>query len=520
MSNKETQQTRTVDATTLLQQHGWRVALNVACLSLAIRTVQSSSTSVGYYGSILAALLCLNWLKNELILAYQRRHLPPGDLGAPFVGETLNFFLNPSSYGRAKQEKFGHTYTENTISLGVVFGNDKDISWLWNTERKGKACGMWPPHIRALLGPGAVANTSGKRHRMLRRMLEPAFAPNATRDYVAVLDEATQDSLSKWSSTDSFHSSAEFKMFALRLFFIAGFGYVDEDLIDQLHGDFSIWISGFGSLIPLRIPGTLFSKAMDARDRILVTVEKLIATFKEENPPESERAQKSMMGRVCYGTDEDGNPISLDDLKDNVLNMIFAGHDTTYASMGTALHYLSEHPDVYDALVEEVQSFQEPLDFDELKSAPILNAFMAESWRMDPPVAGAFRKLREDVNYNGYTLYKDMMVRYNILAASENEDLYPSSKTFEIQRFLPSEHPLSLDQNKQAKGVDYNNLKANYPVFGGGAHGCLGSHFAKLEMRVLLARLLQSYDLQVRNSVKVYFPVNGWKNEFKLTKKS
>jgi cytochrome P450 len=67
--------------------------------------------------------------------------------------------------------------------------------------------------------------------------------------------------------------------------------------------------------------------------------------------------------------------------------------------------------------------------------------------------------------------------------------------------------------------VDYNIMQANYAVFGGGSHGCLGSHFAKLEMRVLITRLLQKYNLMVRNSEKVYFPVNGWKNEFALEAK-
>jgi cytochrome P450 len=259
---------------------------------------------------------------------------------------------------------------------------------------------------------------------------------------------------------------------------------------------------------------------MRARERILETVEILVQKFKQENPPGSEgRAQTSMMGRVCYCTDEQGKAMNPETLNDNVLNMIFAGHDNTYASMGTALHYLSQYPDVLDALTKEVQSFQDPLSFDELKNAPILNAFLAESWRMDPPVAGAFRELKKDTEYKGYKLSKDMVIRYNILAASQNDDLYPSPLTFEIQRYLPKDHPLVVDSSLEAQGVDYNNLKANYPIFGGGAHGCLGSHFAKLEMRVLLTRLLQNFKLEVRNSEKVHFPVNGWKNEFRLTKK-
>lgn len=196
--------------------------------------------------------------------------------------------------------------------------------------------------------------------------------------------------------------------------------------------------------------------------------------------------------------------------------------------MGTASHYLSQHPDVYNAVTNEVESFQEPLDFDELKKAPLLNAFLAEMWRIDPPVNGAFRKLTKDTEYNGYIFQRDMVVRYDINASLQNEALYPNPSQFEIARFLPVDHPLlslspSSSSNDRggwsAKGVDYNIMQANYAVFGGGSHGCLGSHFAKLEMRVLITRLLQKYNLTVRNSEKVYFPVNGWKNEFSLEAK-
>jgi sterol 14alpha-demethylase len=191
--------------------------------------------------------------------------------------------------------------------------------------------------------------------------------------------------------------------------------------------------------------------------------------------------------------------------------------------MGTALHYLAQRPDVCHAVTNEVESFREPLDFDELKNVPLLNAFLAEMWRMDPPVNAAFRKLTKDVEYNGYSFPRDMIVRYDITASLQNYSLYPNPSLFDISRFLPVDHPLSLSSSPSsssngmngnskpcgenrcwhAKGVDYNNMQANYAVFGGGSHGSLGSHFAKLEMRVLITRLLQKYKLAVRNSEKV-----------------
>lgn len=190
--------------------------------------------------------------------------------------------------------------------------------------------------------------------------------------------------------------------------------------------------------------------------------------------------------------------------------------------MGTALKYLSKYPATKDAIAGEVRNFQEPLDFDELKNAPLLNAFLAEIWRMDPPVPGGFRTLTKTVDFNGHQVSAGSIVRYSTILGSQNEEVYPDPTEFRIARFLPEDHPfVSTDKENdafRAVGVDYNNMKANYPIFGGGTHGCLGSHFAKLEMRVMLTRLLQAYELEVQNVEKVAFPFNGWKNEFRLTK--
>jgi len=136
---------------------------------------------------------------------------------------------------------------------------------------------------------------------------------------------------------------------------------------------------------------------------------------------------------------------------------------------------------------------------------------------MDPPVSLTFRKLTESQQYKGYQLAKGTTVCPNILLGTRYDPIYKQPHEFYIDRYLPRDHRMVQDSSRFAEEVDYNNLKANYPVFGGGMHSCPGNHFAKLEMRILLTRLLQGYDLQVRNSEKVEFPVNGWRNEFQLT---
>lgn len=138
---------------------------------------------------------------------------------------------------------------------------------------------------------------------------------------------------------------------------------------------------------------------------------------------------------------------------------------------------------------------------------------------MDPPVPFGTRKVNKPVSFKGYRLPTGINVAYNIILMSQSEEVYPMPESFEMQRFLPEGHPLIVDPEikKAASKVDYNSMKASYPIFGGGTHACLGVHFAKLEMRVLVTRLLQSFAIEERNAKKVCFPVNGWTNEFRLT---
>jgi cytochrome P450 len=197
--------------------------------------------------------------------------------------------------------------------------------------------------------------------------------------------------------------------------------------------------------------------------------------------------------------------------------MAFAGHDTTYMSLGTAMMYLAKYPAIQEAIVQEVKAFKEPLDFDELKNAPVLNSFLAESWRICPPIGGGYRRLTEPMEYNGYKYPKGQLFSYSNHVAFANDKLYPEPSKFSISRFLPQDHPLLDDPKLHATDIDFNSMKAEYPNFGGGNHACLGAHFAKLELRILVARMLQGFNVEVRNCKKKQVPIYGWTNEFRLT---
>lgn len=508
-----------ISNTKVVLQHASRLSVIVGFISICLRKsiiLQNDPSSFRAWVALL--ILNLVWLKQEISLIMKRAKLPPGNIGYPLVGELPFFATKPLQLYDQKVKTYGKTFSLSIHEHVVSLGDHDDINWIWNTERKRDADSDWPPVIKQLLGPHAFSHQNGKRQKKLKNLVSPAFTPMATRSYVEKIDGVVQSLFASWSG--EFHPSTKFKAFALRLFLTTAFGDIEDETFVTFHDDMKIWLDGFMSPFPLKIPGTTFYKAMKARERIMKTMTHLINKFREKNPEGSDRASNTMMGRICYGLDENGNRLSEDELRDNVFLLIFSAHDTTHMSMASALYHLFHQSAVREEIKKEVEKLtrKDELDFDELKSAPVLTAFLAEMWRMDFPVGGSFRKILKDIVYKGRKYAKGTLFLYNCYVALRDTNVYPEPCQFEIQRYLPDDHPLVQDPkySRAAKDVQYTSMRGNYPVFGGSNHSCMGMHLATLEMKIALVRLLQLYDLEVRNEEKVEFPMNGWKHEFKL----
>lgn len=227
-----------------------------------------------------------------------------------------------------------------------------------------------------------------------------------------------------------------------------------------------------------------------------------------------------MMGRLCYTVDDEGQSLSDVQLVSNVQFLLFAGYDTTKGSFCSFAYYLKNRPDILALLREEVATFSEPLNFDQLKRAPILNAFLAEVWRLVAPALSHNAKAATAITYKGYYFPKNTRFMMDIQAnAVLDQDRYPDPLDFRLDRWIPEGHALH-NPKYYAVGIDYNVMSVKYRPFNAGAHMCLGSYFAKLEARVVLTRLLQSYDIDIINEGLETFPLRQHTNDFKLTKRS
>ena len=181
----------------------------------------------------------------DLITKRIRRKLPPGYLGFPIHREikvirTITSGGIQQAFSDARRN-YGTFFAQHFLgTVSIVLGGQYDLMWLFNNDRKALTAIAWPPNIAMLLGPGGVANQSGKYRRALRRLMEPYFAPKFVTNYLSSMDGTTMEELDSWSSSGEFQSSEVFKMYALKLFYASSFGCADEDAI-ALHDDFKIW---------------------------------------------------------------------------------------------------------------------------------------------------------------------------------------------------------------------------------------------------------------------------------------
>jgi cytochrome P450 len=459
----------------------------------------------------------------EINYIIKRIGLPPGNSGFPIFGNVVQVIRRGP---RALKVDFFRKYQSPLVTMNifmrplVVVKDEEDVRWWLIQERKGNVVPHQLPHVLKLIGHEAIFVQHSAAHRRLRRIFEPSFSPSVVRGYVDLIDATTQAELEKWSSQDGFCSSNDWAILAMRLFFVCAFGKVDEDVLETLSRSFQTWGEGFGSVIPVAwLPGTKVHKAHIARAEMFQILKRLVSDFKEKNPPGSPGVDNRMMGRLCYGVDDEGEPLSEDQLITNIIFILFAGHDTTKGSFCAFAHYLTELPNVRSQLLEEVNTYSELLDVDELKAAPVLNAFLAETWRLVPPLSSHVVCTAKDMEYKGYKFRKGTGVAIDIQAFHVlDEERYPDPWGFRLDRWLPKDHPLHNPKYFQ-EGVDYNVPSTKYRSFGMGTHMCLGAHFAKLEARIVLTRLLQRYDIDIRSNEQNKVPLLQYNNEFKLTRR-
>lgn len=351
-------------------------------------------------------------------------------------------------------------YLTDPADIKTVFSGDPRV------YHAGEANSM----LRGLLGDTSVLVVDGDVHRDRRRLMLAPFARDAVAAQVDLIAQIAADNIAGWPRDRSFAAAPKMSEITLEVILRTVIGTTDPARLAALRVVLPrvLRIGPWQSLAVMkpellqRWPWRRLRRAIADADRLLYAE---IADHRAD-PRLAERTDALSM--LVRASDEDGREMTDRELRDQLITLLLAGHDTTATGLAWALERLSRHPAVLQRAVRAAEDGDD--DY--------LDAVAKETLRNRPVVFDVGRILTEPVELAGHRLPAGVMVVPGLVAVHADPQLYPNPERFDPDRML-----------------DATLSPSSYFPFGGGNRRCLGATFAMVEFRVVLREILRRVDL-------------------------
>lgn len=431
--------------------------------------------------------------------------LPPGSFGLPFVGETLNFVLNSEQFAKERHQKYGSIFKSSIFGMPTVFVKGAEANRFVLINENKYFVNSLPPNTQVLLGAASLSSQLGDVHQHRRKLLYQAFQPRLLSEYLVDIENTTQYYCHRWLEKKTFAWYPELRKYTFDIAckFLIGLNRASQTNLGHL---FETWSAGLFSFSP-PLPWTKAGRALHSRKQILDQLETIIYQERGKTNEQNNNAL-SILLQAC---DEQGNPLTLEEIKDQILTLLFAGHETLTSALASFCLLLAQYPDVFSRCHAEVQEIigMEKIDLDSLKELKYIEQVIHEVLRLIPPVGGGFRRVIQTCEFNGFQFPQGWNVIYQISQTHQDKSIYLDADQFNPDRFSPK------------NGADHK-IPFSYLPFGGGMRECLGKELARLEMKLFAIHLVQNYTWKLLSSqslkillVPVPHPKDGLKVEFK-----
>lgn len=424
-------------------------------------------------------------LIGSLLRRRRHRRTPPGTLGIPFLGETVQFALDPKAFVDTRIKKYGPIFKTNVLFCPVVVVTGDDAKLVSKMNTIG-----WPNFWMDILGKTSTAAINGPRHKFQRAVCSAAFTDEALEGYVPDVQRLTEKHLAEWAKFAEAGPIAPSGMIKSYAFDVAEqvlFATSSAESHGSLLQDFTDLINGLEALVPLNLPFLAFGKSMKARRKLLGVYQTIIDQKRSEL---ANGAEAKDMLAIVIAEGRRGEPMTNEELLDFCILVQFAGHDTTKAAIESMLYFLDLQPEICSDLAVEVATMwdgQSQLTMKQIQACSLgkCGRFLDEVLRVSPPITHLFRVVDEDMEVGGYVIPSGWKVSLN------TQQLHG---TDEIQ---------GLDMT-----VDHKTLRLcqNCP-FGMGIRMCLGYKFAKLMLMVWLMCMVRNYQHKVGEASLHKFPI-------------
>lgn len=326
--------------------------------------------------------------------------------------------------------------------------------------------------------PGAIMAMDGDQHRYQRRIMQVAFRKSALRSYIEQMSPAIESGLGAWLPDKQ--ASGQRLMFGLLkqlTLDLAASVFMGVNLgsrATQLNRAFIDTVEASLALIRAPIPGLAMWRGIRGRKL-------LVERFRALIPEKRQHHSSDFFSEFCHVESEQGEKFTDQEIIDHMIFLMMAAHDTTTSTLSTMMYLLARYPQWQERLRSEAQSLGKlQLEYDDLEKLPLLTCTMREALRMYPPLTSMPRMCTRDTEFQGYEIPGGTLVGVYPIHVHYMPSLWTEPQRFDPERFLPD------------RQEDKRHACAWIP-FGGGAHLCIGQHFATLQVKAIMHRLLLRY---------------------------
>jgi cytochrome P450 family 138 len=397
--------------------------------------------------------------------------LPKGSPAPAFVQGTMAL-VAPLWMLRGMRARYGPAFVVNVPIFGkaIVISDPAEVKQLFTTSPE--IADNLDINLGRVLGPNSFFAITGDRHKKQRKLLVPPFHGRRLGAYEAIIEQEAVREMATWPQGREFATQESMMRITLNVILRAVFG-ADGAELAELRDLLPKMVTLGSRLAVLPIPRTdlgrwsPWGRAFGYRRAYDAIVDRLIATARNDPDLDGRDDVLAMMLRSRY---DDGTEMSRDEVADQLLTLLAAGHETTATTLAWAVERLRRHPDVLRRLVAEVDE-----GGSRLREATIL-----EIQRTRPVIDRTARQVRApSMELGRWTLPRGQVVMVSIYLMHNNEALFPQARRFDPDRFV-GKRPETYE----------------WIPFGGGVRRCIGAAFANTELNVVLRTMLRDFTLE------------------------
>ncbi len=401
--------------------------------------------------------------------------LPPG-LRAPAVLQTLAWALAPTWLMDRCASRLGEAFTLTFFPSGmklVMISDPQAVKTVFTAPPEVAPSGAGNSPVAPVMGSSSVIVLTGPEHMRQRKLLLPPFHGERMREYAEVIVEATRRDMAGWPLGRPMSVLPQSRRITLEVILRAVFG-VEAERMDPLRVAIAGLLEPMSTLPLLRAalarpslerPTGGFGQALDRLDALIYE------EIGRRRGQADLQERGDILSLLMQARDEEGEPMSDAELRDELVTLLLAGHETTATSVAWAIERLVRHPEKLARLVAEIDAggAEGPDEY--------MTAVVNETLRVRPVVPIVVRVLQRELQVGRYRMPRGTRVTPAIYLTNRNPRVYEDPRAFRPERFLE-------------EGPD----TFSWIPFGGGIRRCIGASFAQLEMKLILRTILSELE--------------------------